>query len=77
LNKFIKGKTYKDSNGDMWKVRDISGDSATIIKNKLIKKSKIIKYCGVEAMFLDFGKNVLLSNKIKPVEDTCIEIEEI
>lgn len=73
MNSFQIGKEYTSKEGVPCKILNINGDLMTIRYRFVQKKVKKLLYAGVEAAIINFGKDMLLSDKIIPVEDPEID----
>lgn len=70
---FIVGKVYNSKLGVPYKLLQVNGEVATIQHLLRVRKARIIKYCGVNALTFDFGKDMIFAEEIKPIEDETIE----
>lgn len=70
---FEIGKTYKAKSGNEFIVIDDCGELITIQHLKYKRKARKILFCGVQAAVFDFGNDMILAEKIKPIEDAEIE----
>ena len=70
---FSVGKSYKSRTGVEFTIIDIKDDLATIQHLNLKRKARIITWCGVKAITFDFGKDMILAEPIKPIEDETVE----
>lgn len=62
---FEVGKTYKDSIGNSYTLLSLDKDFGTFKFNKIEKRFKITRYCGVDAV-VQYGKVLIKAETIKP-----------
>lgn len=70
---FQAGKLYTSKKGVPCKVLSIDGDLMTIQYRSVVRKARKALYCGVEAAMLNFGEDMILSDKIVPIDDPTVE----
>ena len=73
MDSFEVGKTYKSKKGVEYTLVSVDEDKVVLKHLNLTKRSRIVTYCGVKAIPLNFGEDMILAEKIKPVEDVTIE----
>lgn len=70
---FSVGKSYTSRKGVKFTVIDIKDDLVTIQHINFKRKARIITWCGVNAIIFDFGKDMILAEPIKPIDDETVE----
>jgi hypothetical protein len=70
---FEAGKKYISKKGIEYEIIAKVNDCVTLQHLNRVRKSRIHKYCGVNAISLDFGEDMIFAESIKPIEDPTIE----